>query len=76
MMLDGTGVGLLARKQILATPGAPKDPVILQHPGFWNDFIKQFMLKNFMILCSAMNQADAFYSFREVCLGMYTRSAN
>jgi len=69
-MHDGKGVGLIARKQILETPGTPKAPGILQYQPVWEKLVKEFHFKNFMILATSLDQAGAFHSYREMCIGI------
>ena len=68
-MREGKGVGLIARKQLLDIPGAPRLPSHLQDQKFWDMIAREFHYKNFMTLASALDQAGAFHSFREMCIG-------
>jgi len=70
-MLEGKGVGLVARKELLETPTALKVPGFLQyHQPFLDKIVKEFHFKNFMTLASSLDQAGAFHSFREMCIGI------
>ena len=70
-MLEGKGVGLVARKELLETPTALKVPGFLQyHQPFLDKIVKEFHFKNFMTLASSLDHAGAFHSFREMCIGI------
>ncbi|KUJ11523.1 uncharacterized protein LY89DRAFT_786439 [Mollisia scopiformis] len=70
-MLEGKGLSLAARKQLLLDDPSTNTAAIpepLQYQPLWTETVKQLRFRSFMVLSRALSQAGAFHSFREMCL--------